>query len=606
MALQISSGKSEWSALPGAFFGGRGDSRLDLYHLKWTGFLVPASAIFGLLLLFNLIDPATAHSLEGALAAGTVIAAGAYLFSSWFYGIVCRSEEKLLAKQRQIQALNQAALDISRELDLETVLQKVADAARELLQAEYCALQVMAESGYPPSMVTSGLDPAVRERLGELPHGWGVLGPALREGRPVRVPEIPAHPASVGFPPGHPSMTSFLGVPIIARGKVLGQLFLSNKRTAPEFSAEDEEVATMLANQAAVAIENSWLYQQARRTNAYLNSVIAANHDAIVVLCHDGRVQLWNAGAHKIYGLTEAEAVGRVLPMVPPQERQAVLAMIREVLQGAAVTGWEAVHQRKDGSQVPVLLTFSRIDRGACQEECVVMSAKDITTAKHMEAQRRRLALLEERERISMDLHDGAIQSLYAVGLALGTTRMVLPADQEEVRERIGYALQQVNDVIRQLREYIVHLRAEDAARSLRETLPQIVERLEEDGRLKVRLTIEGDADSLPDELSLQLLHLAGEAASNVLRHAEATEAEIKLVVSSRDVTLTVRDNGKGFNPSDAGAGARYGLRNMVTRAQLLGGSCEVVSEKGRGTEVRVVAPIAAGRWLECRNGVTA
>ncbi|MFZ5827499.1 MAG: GAF domain-containing protein [Bacillota bacterium] len=572
---------------------------MSLQRLRWVAFLVPTTVTIGLLLGIHLTDPALAHSVEGALVAGAVLITLTFFFNLWLFRILRASEAGRLSKQRQIEALNQTALALSRELDLNTLLQKVADSARELLRAQYCALQVMPDSGYRPSLVTSGLHPHVIAQMGDPPKGRGVLGLVFQSGRPVRVPVIGAHPASVGFPPGHPPMTSFLGVPIISRGKVLGQLYLADKVTASEFSPEDERIAAMLATQAAVAIENARHYEEARRREARLKSLIAASHDAIVVLRADGRVYLWNQGAENMYGWSEAEAMDRILPMVDPRDLDDALLLLAEARQEGAVANRERVHIHKDGSRLPVLLTLSHVETGADEEPHICLIAKDLTATKLMEEQRHRLMLLEERERISMDLHDGAIQALYAVGLGLGTTQMLLPAEQSTARDRISHTLEQVNEVIRQLREYIVHLREPDLGRTLDQRLGEVAERLRADGGLQVTLEVTGETTQLPQEVAVQLLHVAGEAAANVLRHAQATEVYLGFAVMPDQVVLTVRDNGRGFVLGEPTAGSGLGLRNMQARAQLLDGACEIRSAAASGTEIRLTVPLTNGR---CEN----
>lgn len=568
---------------------------MSLAHLRWLAFLVPSTLTTAFLVALHLIGPHFAHSLTGALVSAAIIAFGAYVFTAWVFGIIERSESESRKRQAQVEALNQAAIHISRDLDLDAVLQKVADSARELLGAQYCALQVMPGEGFSTHLVTSGLNPHVREGMGPPPKGLGVLGLVLQRGRPVRVSEISRHPASVGFPPGHPPMGSFLGAPILSRDRMLGQLYLSNKLPAPEFSEEDEQVAEMLANQAAVAIQNAHLYEDARRTGLYLQSLIAASHDAIVVLSAQGEVRLWNRGAEVIYRLSPEDAVGLVLPMLPPDGREATLAMVAEALQSGAVSGREAIHRTKDEVPVPVLLTLSRLEADIGQEPVVIMIAKDMTANRRLESQRRRLALLEERQRISMDLHDGAIQALYAVGLGLGTTRLVLGKTHSEARERLSGALDQINGVIRQLREYIVNLRTPMPERSLAKGLMQIAQRLREVGRVEVDLRMQGETGELAEEVTVHLLHIAGEAASNVVRHAEASRVDIQLDVGVETAALTIRDDGHGFEPETVSQGQGFGLCNMQTRSRLLGGSFALTTAEGAGATVTVTVPLRGG-----------
>ncbi len=193
--------------------------------------------------------------------------------------------DALEEKRKQLQAVNAAGLALTSELDRDEVLQRVADQAREIANAKYAALGVFNEDGIVESFTTSGITPEERDKIGPLPRGLGLLGYLQREGRPIRLRNLHEHPASVGFPKDHPPMTSFLGTPILLRGEPLGNLYLTEKQGADEFTEDDAEALETLAAQAAIAIENARLYEQVERV-----SVLEERHRIRMDL-HDGVMQ---------------------------------------------------------------------------------------------------------------------------------------------------------------------------------------------------------------------------------------------------------------------------------------------------------------------------
>lgn len=328
-----------------------------------------------------------------------------------------------------------------------------------------------------------------------------------------------------------------------------------------------------------------------RRTGEYLQRLIEGSQDAIVAMDKAGRVVLWNAGAETLYGFTKDEAERHVLPMVPRPERKRALETLRALHQGHAVINQEDTHQRKDGWRVPVLITLSLVPGASGHGQDTLMIAKDLTEQKRAEAQRRRLALLEERQRIGMDIHDGAIQALYAVGLSLEALKRTLPPDATASQGKVSLAVTQLNGVIHDLRNYILDSRPDIPARPLREGLLELAERLRAEGGMTVTVDVPAQADVLEGEVAEQLLHIAGEAASNVLRHAGATRVEISLQVDGNLAVLSVADDGRGFDPEQAIADGKLGLRNMKSRTLLLGGAFHVDSAPGRGTAIQVEVP---------------
>jgi len=360
--------------------------------------------------------------------------------------------------------LIRSGLELAAELDLEVVLQRIIELAVELTDATYGALGVLEADGAIGEFVTTGITPEQRAAIGDLPTGRGILGLLIRDPQPKRIGRISEHPESSGFPPHHPPMTSFLGAPVMARGKVLGNIYLTDKRDAVEFDEADEEALVVLATQAGVAIENARLYRDVER-----------------------------------------------------------------------------------------------------------------------------LALLEDRERIAKELHDGVIQSLFAVGMGLEGTAMV--ARDPQVTERIDGAVEELDRVIRDLRNYIFGLRPGILAdRELDTALRALVEEFQSRSGVVSIAEIDADVAAQLASVASDVVQLTREALSNVGRHARATTCRVSLHHRDHVALLEIDDDGVGFDPSTARRGE--GLANLEGRAAALGGTASVTSDPNQGTTVRVELPL--------------
>jgi len=368
--------------------------------------------------------------------------------------------------------LIEAGLALVSELDLEAVLERIVELAVAITGARYGALGVLGET--TPQIerfITQGVTDEERAAIGHLPEGKGILGLLIREARPMRIPEIGDDPRSAGFPPNHPRMHSFLGAPVRALGQVYGNIYLTEKQGATEFTEDDEAALVVLATQAGVAIENARLYE-------------------------------------------------------------------------------ESLH---------------------AQEELA------------------RLELLEERERIAKELHDGVIQALFAVGMGLqGTAAM---ANDAEIARRIEHATEEVDRAIRDLRNYIFGLRPGILAdRQLDQALQQLA--LEFQERTDVLTIVEVDPEVSAELASraADVVQLAREALSNVGRHAEATSCRVSLRRSARGAELEIDDDGRGFDPAAPSSG--MGIANLQERAASLGGDLSITSVAGEGTTIRATLPL--------------
>jgi signal transduction histidine kinase len=370
---------------------------------------------------------------------------------------------------RVMAALDAAVRGIAEVLDLERLLQLIVDEVRELAQAEYAAVGIVDEQGVIQRFITSGITHEERERIGELPQGKGLLGLIIRENRSFRIRDIGTDPRRHGFPPDHPPMSSFLGVPITLHGRSVGRLYLTNKRGVAEFTPADQSLVERFALHAAIAMENARLH--------------------------------------------EAE---------------------------------------------------------------------------------RRLAVVDDRERIGRDLHDGIIQNLYGVTLSLEDVPELVADDPQQARERVDRAIDTLHGTIRDIRNFIFGLRPILLeAGGLKDGLETIAAELRRNSGVDVVVSAIESPD-LPTEIVVELLAVTREGLSNVARHAHATRASVELAIAESAAQLTITDDGIGFEVDAERTGAHQGLDNLRERAERLGGRAMVESRMGEGTRIMLRLPLSS------------
>jgi Signal transduction histidine kinase len=368
-----------------------------------------------------------------------------------------------------LYALDRATRAIAGELDLDRVLQLNVDSVRELVSAQYAALGIVGPDGRIERFITSGISAEHRARIGALPSGHGLLGTIIRDGISLRIPDIAIHPDTYGFPPEHPPMRSFLGVPLRVGGETVGNFYLTDKRDAPEFSAADQELVEMFALHAGIAIQNARLHEEVQK-----------------------------------------------------------------------------------------------------------------------------LVVVEERLRISRDLHDGILQSIYAVSLSLEDVLEILDSDQAGALARVDRAIDRLHTTIADIRQFIVGLGPESET-GLAAAIEAQARELLVGSATEITLDV-SDAGELDRRLTPaathELVQIAREALSNVARHSGARHATLAIRVVDEDVVLLVEDDGIGFDPELRLRGAHFGLANLRDRAASIAGILKVESRPGSGTRIILRLPI--------------
>jgi len=549
--------------------------------------------------------------------------------------LVDRAEE-ILDTEQQIHRLLDAVLSVASGLSLPDTLHRIAELAADLAGAQYAALGVLGpERRDLVEFVTVGIDPHVRAGIGDPPSGKGILGLLIDEPAPIRLPDLARHPTSAGFPPNHPPMKSFLGVPVLVRDSVFGNLYLTEKRDGGEFSQRDEDLVVALAAAAGIAIENSRLFEETHRREQWLTGatevterllsgaephtssevVVAqaarvAHADAAFLLLRDesGTLRVVAGDGPDVedvvghaYRLADAHAAALLVnerplrlqsgdaafePAGPDARpiRYGGPAVLVPLAASSGVLGLLSVVRRQDGA--PFTDADVRMVHAFAGHAALAVEFSRIS------ADRQRLAVLEDRDRIAQDLHDLVIQRLFAVGLGL---QAIGPRVQNaDVAEKVSGFIDDLDVTIQAIRNTIFSLTEPvDRTSGLRgEVLKTVSEAAEVLGFEPV-LTLQGPIDSLvPDGVRPDLLAVLREGLSNVARHARAPGARVLLGVDSgaTAVTLVIEDDGVGLS-ADRTPG--QGTVTMRARAERLGGECTLEPGDRVGTRMTWTVPIS-------------
>jgi signal transduction histidine kinase len=541
--------------------------------------------------------------------------------------------EAVSASQGRLRALLDAGLALTSELSLEAVLQRLVEAGAELTGARYAALGVIDRSGQElERFVTTGIDAETHAAIGALPRGRGILGVLIRDAKALRLHDIADDPRSVGFPPYHPQMRTFLGVPIMLRGTAYGNLYLTEKQGS-DFTEEDEELVTLLANQAAVAIENARLYEATVLWSRQLESLhevgdaLATETDlerlldlivrrlqellqariVAVALPVGGDALRFTAaagdGAEELVGQTISRASsksGRVLERGRSERVESVLddaEIDRTVsrLTGARTGLWVPllVHGRAIGvveihDKLGTEPRFSDNDQRLAETFAGRAAvAVDLSQRIARDAFRRVVDAQEtERRRLARELHDETGQALTSILLGL-------KALEESAEEGALVELRQlVVDTLQDVRRLAVELRPpvlDDFG--LEAALERLTSAFGEQTGMTVRFeSTLGDA-RLPDEVETALYRIVQEALTNVVKHAQAQAVSVVVSRKADAAVAVVEDDGQGFDPAVVRPDG-FGVEGMRERVSLLDGRLRIESHAGGGTTIAAEVPL--------------
>ncbi len=538
----------------------------------------------------------------------------------------------------RLRILVEAGIALSSELSLDALLQRLVDTAAELTGARYAALGVIDKTGQAlERFLTTGIDAETHAAIGDLPRGGGILGVLIREAKPLRLADLTRDPRSVGFPPNHPEMTTFLGVPIVLRGVAYGNLYLTEKRGGGPFTSEDEELTQLLAAQAAVAIENARLYESSTRWLRQLESlneignaltsevelepllalvarnlrelvdarlvliVLPESEDTLRVAAADGanadeviatRLELRTSKAGRVLERGRSERVDVVVddPEVDHQLTRrlgASSALYVPLLVHGRAIGVVVAHDKLGSDprfvEEDVRLAEVFADRAATAVDLAKRVSRDVVQ-RVVEAQE------QERARLARELHDETGQALTSILLGLKGLEDVV--DTSEGSASVAALRELVVSTLRSVRGLAVELRPtalDDFG--LVPALERLADTFREKTGVEVAIEAQLGEARLEPSLETTLYRLVQEALTNVLKHADARHVSISLVRKDGSVSAVVEDDGRGFSPETPRREA-LGLVGMRERVGLVGGRISIESAPGAGTTLAVEVPV--------------
>ncbi|HXY84151.1 MAG TPA: GAF domain-containing protein [Gaiellaceae bacterium] len=541
------------------------------------------------------------------------------------------------SESARLRTLLDTGIAISSELSLDGALERITRAAAELTGARYAALGVIDRTGAAlERFITFGVDEETRATIGDLPRGRGILGVLIRDAVPLRLHDLNEDPRSVGFPPGHPEMGTFLGVPILLRGVAYGNLYLTEKASGEDFTEEDEELVTLLAAQAAVAVENARLYESATTWARQLESLneignalvseldlsrlleliasrlrelidarlvtivlpagetlrveAAAGEDAAELI--GATLPYGGSKTGRVFERRQAERIDSLLddPEIHPETTR--LFRARTGVYVPLVAGDEAIGVIVAHDKVGGDLRFSDADlRLAEQFGSRAATAVDLSRRVARDSLRRVVAGEElERQRLARELHDETGQALTSILLGLKTVEDTPPS---ELRAAVADLRQLVVSTLQNVRRLAVELRPKALDDfGLVAALERLVQTFAEATGIVAQLESRLGEERLPAEVETTLYRIVQETLTNIVKHADASNVSILLARRPRAVNVVVEDDGRGFDPTLSRATGGIGLLGIRERAELLDGRLTVESSVGRGTTVAVEVPL--------------
>jgi signal transduction histidine kinase len=530
--------------------------------------------------------------------------------------------QRVLTTQGRLRSLLRANRVVVEQLDLEEVLRRIAEAAVDLVDAQYGALGVIGPDGFLERFIHVGIPDAMAAKIGHLPHGIGVLGAVIHDAAPIRLEHLHDDPRSSGFPAAHPPMDAFLGVPIRVRDDVYGNLYLTNP-AAGRFTQEDEELVSVLAATAGVAIENARLFDEVRVREKWTNALaevsaalLSDDVDALEVIVEQvadvvdaALACILTPGADGMLIVSAAHgplAEGVRNRRFPADGSLAgrVIASGEMLLVDGQAAGAQFASQPETGPTfiVPLsgaggvlgALAVSRPVGGARIADADIGRATDFARQASVALQlvrgrldRQQLERMDDRSRIARDLHDHVIQRLFGAGLALQAQSM-----RADVGSRAAL-LEQVDAIdaaIAEIRTVIFALSAPAPGTiSVRHRVLDVVNEIGAGLAAPPRLTFGGAVDLVvPDEMVDDVVAVVRESLANVARHAQATTTDVDVQVDGDRLIIQVDDDGVGYAPG----GRASGTANIAARAELLGGTYTIGPRETGGTTVMWTAPL--------------
>lgn len=533
-----------------------------------------------------------------------------------------------------LRDLLEAVLVVGQGLDLDRALQRIVEMASQVVDARYAAVGVRGPDGGLREFVYTGITTAQRDKMDHLPVGRGVLGLLIHEPQVLRIRSLSKHPASVGFPPGHPPMNTFLGAPVIVRGEVFGSIYLTEKRSAPEFTEVDEVLVAVLAVAAGIAVDNARLFERARTRHRWMRAIAhrgseplsgIALSDTLCGLCadvaeltdavdvfllieEDGEVSVeghtgrsvaagdlsgWDLTGWELTASATPQVAGGGLSVVPAAEIPSEL-----VRRGAH---WASVQplQRASGAFGWIIITHPRQPDWNGEDSSGLAGVAEVASLAVAYAEQQQVArdleVLEDRHRIARDLHDHVIQRLFAIGMSVQTVQAASTsgrAPDESTVARLEQIVTDLDRTIAQIRTSIFDLQTipgHHDTTTLRRRVLDIVAELSAHASIAPGVQFAGPVDTVvPESLGPHIDAVLREGLSNALRHAHAEHINVSVSADDAVLTVEISDDGIGI---DSGVTYR-GLDNLTRRADQCDGNFTVTTRPGRGTTLTWSVPL--------------
>ncbi len=537
----------------------------------------------------------------------------------------------VLTTRDRVHSLLEAVISVGSDLDLQTVLHRIVEVAVRLVDAKYGALGVIGDDSRLSQFLTVGIDDDASAKIGPLPRGHGLLGVLISDPQPLKLHDLAEHPASFGFPPNHPPMKTFLGVPVRVRDEVFGNLYLTEKINGSDFDDEDQNVVQALAAAAGVAIENARLYDTARRRERWLQ---ASSEVTTALLSGTDTEDVLRLVAERARNLADTDLAAIALPLgndlvievaegthasdligarlsvdssLAGEAYRTGISLATDDIRQESQPAGAALERHSFGPAMFVPLRAGETTRGillvanhigaatfgpsdqAMFEAFAGHAALGLEFARQR-GENERLSVFRDRDRIARDLHDLVIQRLFATGMQLESSMRYMT--RPEAGELVQRAVEDLDKTIKEIRSTIYALQKTDRtpSNSLRARIVVLTEEFLPTLGFAPSLRLEGLVDTrVPAEVGENVLAVLGEALTNVARHAKAHHVAASIAVDDERVTVVVKDDGIGLSPDQH---RRSGLANLQARAATLGGDCIVSAGADDGTELRWWAPI--------------
>ncbi len=544
----------------------------------------------------------------------------------------------------RLAALHRASLELVQDISIDSLLKRIARIACEQAGATYAAISVRGDDGQIARFISVGANEDNTSQTNNPPQALGLIDVISDTETPIRVDYVRKQSGAFESGEDQTMTTSLLGMPIHLGNQQLGQIYLAEKVDSGTFTADDERVIETLAAYAAVAISNAHSYDELKERDrtltrrnqdlALLNNLASTlasiteldellrtalnrvinyfnveigeiylseeDHNTLYKALQQGSAELaiWKKDrfTHKESLIGQTARSGQPVSVNLPYTQDAYLRNDALTAQGIHQVACFPLTSRSEVLGVMSIAMAQETPLDAMDQQLLSSIASWVGTTienVRLNIQGRRLAVLEERDRIGMDLHDGIIQSIYAVGLTLEHARLLMSEEPEQSRKRINQSIEDLNSTIRDLRAFIMDMRPRQLyEEDLMKGLQRLVTEFRTNSLVDAHLSGPAEGlESLPDSYAIALFHICQEALANVAKHAQANSVKVNVWTTSDRVLMEVHDDGRGFDPQKMQFTLGHGISNMQTRARNVGGDLEITTEPGKGTTILVWIP---------------